>query len=180
MSATFSRYARAFADVLLEKHIDLNEALTELQSVAGTVAGSPELQKVWASPAILGAEKQMLLAAVAAKGGTSKYVQNFLAVLIDHGRIGDLPHIAAQVEQEVADRMDVVDAEIVSARALGDDERQALEQQVARLSGKLVRAEYSQDASLLGGVVVKLGSTVYDGSVKGRLEKMRERLGAAV
>lgn len=180
MSAAFSRYARAFADVLFEKNVNVQQALGELQAVAATVAGSPQLQKVWASPAILGAEKQKLLGAIAAKGGTSKYVQNFLAVLIDHGRIADLGHVVAQVEQEIADRLGLADAEIVSARALGEDEKQSLERQVAQLSGKQVRARYSQDASLLGGVVVKLGSTVYDGSVKGRLEKIRERLGAAV
>ncbi len=179
MSAAFSRYARAFTDVLLEKQVDLTRALAELQSVAASVASSPELQKVWTSPAISAVEKQKLLGALASKGGTSQYVQNFLAVLIDHGRTMDLGHIVASVEAEVASRLGMADAEIVSARALSDDEKRSLEQQVAQLSGKQVRARYSLDASLLGGAVVKLGSTVYDGSVKGRLEKIRASLGAA-
>ena len=181
MSAVHSRYARAFADVLFEKHLDVNQAVSELRSVAQTVAGSPELKRVWSSPAISKAEKHKLLGAIAVRAGVAEFTRNFLAVLIDHGRIGELGQVLAQLEQEVNQRMGLAEAEIISTRELGADEKRALELQVAQLTGKQgrqVRANYSLDVSLLGGVVVKLGSTIYDGSVRGRLDKIREQLSA--
>lgn len=178
MPAVYSRYARAFADVLLDQNTDFSQAVSELRSVAETISGSADLKRVWSSPAISSVEKHNLLGAIATRVGVSQYTRNFLGVLIDHNRIGELHQVLAAVEHEINERLGFADAEIISTRALADDEKHSLEQQVAQLSGKQVRARYTQDAALLGGVVVKLGSTIYDGSVRGRLEKMRAQLGA--
>ena len=99
-----------------------------------------------------------------------------IAVLIDHRRLPFLPRIVEQLEKELDARMGFAEALISSARELGDAEKRALEAQVAKVTGKKVRAQYGLDPSLLGGAVVRIGSTIYDGSVVGQLEKIRERL----
>jgi len=95
---------------------------------------------------------------------------------MDHRRIAFLSAIVKEFEQEMDRRLGFAEAEVISARELGESERRALEAQVEKLSGKKVRPRYSRDESLRGGAVVKLGSTIYDGSVKGRLERLREQL----
>ena len=96
--------------------------------------------------------------------------------MIDHRRVQFLPRIIEQLEKELDARMGFAEAQILSARELGDAEKRALETQVANVTGKKVRASYGLDASLLGGAIVRVGSTIYDGSVKGQLEKIREAI----
>jgi F-type H+-transporting ATPase subunit delta len=103
-------------------------------------------------------------------------VRNLIAVLIDHRRLNFLPRIVEQFEKELDRRMGLADAQISSARELGDAEKHTLEVEIAKLTGKRVRAQYGLDASLLGGAVVRIGSTIYDGSVKGQLERIKEAI----
>jgi F-type H+-transporting ATPase subunit delta len=103
-------------------------------------------------------------------------VRNFIAVLIAHQRISFLAAIVKQFEQELNERMGFAEAEITSAKDLNPEARHNLESQVEKMTGKKVRANYQMDQSLLGGAVVRIGSTIYDGSVKGQLEKIREQL----
>jgi F-type H+-transporting ATPase subunit delta len=81
-----------------------------------------------------------------------------------------------QVGQELNDRMGIADADVRSARELSDAEKKLLEAEVGKLTGKRVRARYQHDVSLLGGAVVQVGSTIYDGSVAGQLARIREQL----
>jgi F-type H+-transporting ATPase subunit delta len=97
-------------------------------------------------------------------------------VLIDHRRLNFLARIVEQFEKELDRRMGLADAQISSARELGDGEKRTLEAEIAKLTGKKVRAQYGLDASLLGGAVVRIGSTIYDGSVKGQLERIKEAI----
>jgi F-type H+-transporting ATPase subunit delta len=117
-----------------------------------------------------------LLDAIVARAGFSRPVRNFVAVLIDHRRIKFLDPIVKEFEQELNRRMGFVEAHITSVRELGQPERTALEAQVAKLTGHKVRARYAQDGSILGGAIVKVGSMIYDGSVKGQLERIREAI----
>lgn len=176
MAAVNIRYARAFADVVADLKLNAAEVLQQLQSLQSLLAGSVELQRVWENPAITAEQKRRILDALAGRLGLAKPVRNFAAVLIDHRRIGQLRDITRLFEHEMNRRMGLEEAEVTSARELGDDERRALEQQIERLTGKRVRARYGIDHALLGGAVVKLGSTVYDGSVRGQLQKMKEAL----
>jgi len=89
-----------------------------------------------------------------------------------------IAEIARTFQSEIDERMGFAEAEITSARELGDEERRTLESQVAQLTGKRVRAVYKRDAALIGGAVVRVGSTIYDGSVRGQLERMKEELTA--
>jgi F-type H+-transporting ATPase subunit delta len=176
MSAATSRYARAFVDVVIDGRLDANRVLQELESMAATARDNQQLRQVWESPAIAADQKRSLLDAIVARQSISRPVRNLIAVLIDHRRIASLEQVVKDFRQELDRRLGFAEAEISSARELSDSEKRALESQVERLSGKKVRARYSQDASLLGGAVVKLGSTIYDGSVSGQLEKLREQL----
>ncbi len=176
MSAVTSRYARAFVDVVVGDRLDAGRTLQELQIVAANNQSSPELRKIWESPAIPAEQKRRLLDALVAREGISRPVRNFVAVLIDHHRIALMDEVAKDFEKELNSRLGFAEAQITSARELGDAERRALESQVEKLIGKKVRARYSRDASILGGAVVQVGSTVYDGSVKGQLQKIREQL----
>jgi len=177
MASVASTYARAFADVVLSSHLDADRSIAELRSIAGLLDESLDLRRVWENPAVPAEQKRRLLDAIAQRDGISKQVRNLFAVLIDHRRIHFLGPIIAQLEKELDARLGFAEAEITSARALGDAEKRDFEAQVGKLTGKKVRARYGQDASLLGGAVVRLGSTIYDGSVKGQLERIREEIG---
>jgi F-type H+-transporting ATPase subunit delta len=117
-----------------------------------------------------------VLDAIVARQGISRTVRNFVAVLIDHRRINFLGPIVKQFEQELNQRLGFTEAEITSARELNQAYRSTLEVQMEKLTGKKVRAHYSRDESLLGGAIVKIGSTIYDGSVNGQLERMKAAL----
>jgi F-type H+-transporting ATPase subunit delta len=173
MASVTGTYARAFADVVLARGLDAGKVLGETQSLAALVAGSQELREVWAAPSIPVEQKRGLLDAIAKREGLSREVRNFIAVLIDHRRIQFFDAIVKQFEQELNQRLGFAEARISSARELSETERAALEGQVGKLTGKKVRARYSREESLLGGAVVKVGSTIYDGSVKGQLERMK-------
>jgi F-type H+-transporting ATPase subunit delta len=108
--------------------------------------------------------------------GLEPHVRNLVAVLIDHRRVQFLSRITEQLEKELDARLGFAEAHVLSFRELGDAEKRALETQIAKVTGKKVRARFGLDPSLLGGAVVRVGSTIYDGSVKGQLEKIREAI----
>jgi F-type H+-transporting ATPase subunit delta len=176
MASVASTYARAFADVVLSAHLDAGGSTAQLRAISNLLAESSELRRVWENPAIPAEQKRRVLDVIAERDGISKQVRNLVAVLIDHQRIHFLEPIIAQLEKELDARLGFAEAQITSARALGDAEKQEFEAQVGKLTGKKVRARYGQDASLLGGAVVRVGSTIYDGSVKGQLERMKEAI----
>jgi len=176
MASVASVYARAFADVILDIKLDAGQALAELRTLQGLLAQSVELRRVWENPAIPAEQKRGLLDAIAERNRISSPARNLVAVLIDHQRLKFFESIIQQVQKELDARLGFAEADVTSARELGDAEKRALESRVGTLTGKRVRARYEQDASLLGGVVVRVGSTIYDGSVKGQLEKIREAI----
>jgi F-type H+-transporting ATPase subunit delta len=176
MASVTSTYARALADVVFDQRLNPGKTLQEAQSLAQLVASSQQLRDVWEAPSIPAEQKRALLDAIVAREGLSRPVRNFMAVLMDHRRVKFLEPIVKEFGQELNRRLGFTEAEIISARELGQTERGALEAQVEKLTGHKVRARYAQDSSILGGAIVKVGSTVYDGSVKGQLERIREAI----
>jgi F-type H+-transporting ATPase subunit delta len=176
MASVTNTYARAFADVVLDQRIDAGKVLSETQSIAQLVAASKPLREVWEAPSIPAEQKRSVLDAIVARENISRPVRNFIAVVIDHHRINFLQSIVKQFEHELNQRLGFTEAEITSARELSEPERRALETQVEKLISSKVQARYAQDRSLLGGAVVKVGSTIYDGSVRGRLERIRQAI----
>ena len=177
MAAVSSRYARALAEVIVKAKLDPTAAVSQLRAFAEAFQVSPQLREVWETPAIPGDQKLKVLDALAAKVGvTVRSLRNFVAVLIDQDRIALLPEIAVQVERELNARGGRIDADIVSARELTQDQKTALLTEIARVTGKTILPRYATDQSLIGGVKVRVGSTIYDGSVRGQLERMRRQL----
>jgi len=176
MATVTNTYARAFADVVFDGHLDSAKILQEAKSLVALVAASSDLKEVWQAPSIPAEQKRAVLDAIAAREQISRPVRNFMAVLIDHRRVDFLEPIVKQFEQELNQRLGFTEAEIASARDLTQPERQALESEVAKLTGRKVLAKYSTDAALLGGAIVRVGSTIYDGSVKGKLERIKEAI----
>jgi F-type H+-transporting ATPase subunit delta len=176
MAAIASRYARALVEVVLEQKIAPDVARQQLNAIVNAVHESADLRRVWESPAISAAQKRAVLDALVRQIGAIKPVRNFIAILIDHRRIAMLDDVAKQFDSELNAQLGLVEAEISSSRPLSADGQRQLESQLERLTGKKVRATYSSRPELLGGVVVRVGSTIYDGSVRGQLEKMKQDL----
>lgn len=178
MAAVASRYARALVEVILSQKVDSDIARQQLNAIVDAVKESVELRRVWESPAVLPEQKRAVLDGIAAQIKALKPIRNFMAVLIDHRRIGMLKDIARQFEVELDKELGFTEVEVSSARPLSPGEKRAVETRVENMTGKKVRARYVTDDQLLGGVVVRAGSTIYDGSVRGQLEKMRQELSA--
>jgi len=176
VASVASTYARAFAEVVLSSHLDADRSIAELRTIASLLAESSDLRRVWENPAIPAEQKRRVLDGIVGRDGISKQVRNLVAVLIDHRRVHFLDPVIKQLEKELDARLGFAEAEIISVRKLEDVEKREFEAQVEKLTGKKVRARYEQDASLLGGAVVRVGSTIYDGSVKGQLERMKEAI----
>lgn len=176
MASVVNTYARAFADVVMANRLDSARTLAETQQISSLVRDSKELREVWENPSIPSEQKRAVLDAIVQRGGMSRPVRNFIAVLIDKGRIRWLSEIAARFAQELNQRLGLAEAEVITARELAASERTALEADLARVTGKRIRARYEQDRSILGGAIARVGSTVYDGSVKGQLERIRQQL----
>jgi F-type H+-transporting ATPase subunit delta len=176
MASVTSVYARALADVVFDKKLDAGKTLQELGTLSGLLQENEDLQRVWENPAIAAEQKRGVLDAIVKREGFPQPVRNFMAVLIDHRRIHLFDAIVRTLHQELDARMGFAEAQITSFRDLSEPEKRTLEAQVGRLTGKKVRAKYSRDASILGGAVVRVGSTIYDGSVLGQLQRIREQI----
>lgn len=176
MASVASTYARAFADVIFDRRLDAGRALSSLRQIVALFEESVDLRRVWENPAVPAEQKRKLLDVIVQRDAIDRPVRNLVAVLIDHRRLPFLPRIVEHVEKELDARMGFTEAQISSARELADAERRTLEAQIAKVTGKKVRAQYGLDPSLLGGAVVRIGSTIYDGSVRGQLERIKEAI----
>jgi F-type H+-transporting ATPase subunit delta len=177
MAAVDLRYARALAAVVADQKLDIAAVQGELGDFAATLAAAADLREVLQNPSIPEPQKLRLLDAIAARAKMSKVVRNFIALLARHERLHELGEMTADFAALVDEESHVTDAEIVSARPLDAAGRKLLEKQIAGLTGgRKVRATYSEDASLLGGAVVRIGSTVYDGSVRAQLRQLRQSM----
>lgn len=178
MASFISIYGRAMADVVVDRGLDAGRVSSELESIGSLLGESSDLRTVWDSPSVASDQKLGLLDALAKKLGVLREVRNFLAVLISNRRIHAYREIAKNAIEQINERLGFADAEIVSVRELGAEERRRLEDQVTKVTGKRLRVRYALDPKLMGGVVVKVGSTIYDGSVRGQLQRMKEQLAA--
>jgi F-type H+-transporting ATPase subunit delta len=178
MPAFVSRYATAFAEVVTSAGLDTVAIDRQLNDFLGTWNGSAELRTFFENPAIPAAQKVAILDDLNRKLGMQKELRNLIAVLINNDRIGHVVEVAAAYHRILQEQLGIRPAEIVTARELGPEERNILVAQVGRLAGSKIEASFKLDKSILGGTVVRIGSTVYDGSVKGRLERLKEQLTA--
>ena len=170
------KYAHAFANAAAAAGLDVAVAQQQMRDFAETLDGSAELREVLMDPSIPSDQKLAVVDGLAERLGMYREVRNFVAVIIDHQRLGEFNEIVSEYHRVADAGLGVADVAITSARELNPDDRRELEQQVAKLAGSRVRVKYAQDAALLGGAVVTIGSTVYDGSVRGQLQQMKQAL----
>ena len=170
------RYAHALEQVVVAGKLDSAAVLAQLNDFSATFNDSAELREVLMDPSITKEQKLKILDAIGAKLGMFPQVRNFVAVVTDHERLHQMHEIIAEYATAADEQAGVTDAEIISAHPLNEEDRTELEQQAGKLAGGRIRAVYHEDASLLGGAIVKIGSTVYDGSVRGQLQQMKQRL----
>ncbi len=177
MSAIARRYAAALADVALE-HKSADAVKRDLSAFVTAFFGSPDLRNVVESPAVNRDLKQRVVEEVAARMGMDDAVRNFILVLVDNRRTNLLREIEKALSEELNARLGIAEAEVTTARELGALERERLTEALKRLTGKEIDARFEEDRSLLGGAVVRVGSQVYDGSVREQLNRLREHLEA--
>ncbi len=177
-SALASRYASALVDVATgpSSGVDPHQVLQDLRSFAEVFSGSPELRNALTSPSVPLARKRAVIGAIGEKLAISRIARNFLFVLTDHRRIAMLAEVLEAFDLLLDERLGFTRAEISSARELDQGQRDSLSHELERLTGKKMRMRYAMDSELLGGLVARIGSTVYDGSVRGQLEALGRRL----
>lgn len=180
LSVVAARYANALADVVTTPGSPLAppRALEELRDFDATLAESHALREVLATPAVPGSRKRAVIGLIAEKLGLSRIARNFLFVLVDHRRVALLSEIIHTLDLTLDERLGFARAEIAAPMELTGPQRMALQARFELLTGKQIRARFAVDEALVGGVVARIGSTVYDGSVRGRLHSLGRRLGA--
>jgi len=171
------QYANALADIALQQGA-AEPAGQQLWEFAAAYKESPELQNFLGSPAVTGEDKRAVLEKIASRMGASKIIRNFLFVIADHGRANDVPEIAEAFAEVVRQRQGIAEAQVYSAVRLTEAQKNELTRSLARLTGKTVDPNYFVDPELLGGALVRVGDTIYDGSLRNRLVQMLAHLSA--
>jgi len=169
------RYATALADVVV-KSKETESVKSELKQWEEMIASSSELESAFSNPVIPHLKKEKVLEGLLAKTKPSKTTANFLRVLLQNSRLTDLKAINERFAVVLDERSGVVSAEVTSSRELTDSEKTELKSNLEKLTGKRVNADFSTDDSLIGGVVTRVGSTVYDSSVRTQLENLKAEL----
>jgi F-type H+-transporting ATPase subunit delta len=175
LKALAERYAGALVDVAIENK-QADQIKQELASFATMVRESAELQSFLANPSIARAAKHAAIEELVSKMGASRTLRNYLFVIVDQRRAGMLIEIEQAFSAILDARKGVMQATVTSAAELTADERAKLDAALQKLTGKKVQAQFSTDAALIGGAVVRIGSTIYDGSVRAQLERLRVRM----
>ena len=176
MDAFALQYAHALADVVMADKLDTKAIDQQLQDFQSTWTDSRQLREVFQNPSIQLETKLKVLDAMVPRIGMMKQVRNFVALLLQNDRIHAVESITTNYRNEINRRLHISNAEITSVRELNSEEKSKIEAKASALAGLEIRPIYKQDASLLGGVVLRIGDTVYDGSVRGRLEELREKM----
>lgn len=168
-----NRYARALGDVVRE---DPRRVVDELRNFLSAYKESAELREVFDTPSIPLAEKIKLIDAIQSRLASSAVTTNFLRVLATNFRMNLLDEILPAFARIVNERMGIVHVKIFSATDLSSGERESLAARFREATHKEVEMEFHRQEDLLGGIVAQVQSTVYDGSIRGRLERIREEL----
>lgn len=175
-SALARRYAAALFDVV-ERNGQTGRALADVTGIRDLVIGHPHLRKVLETPAIPVARKRAVLdAIVASVGGVCEEVSRLLGLLAERDRLSMLGDVATTFEVRVNEARRIMPAEVVSAVPLQPADRSAIEGALGRATGNDIRLTERVDPSLVGGIVARVGSLVFDGSVTRQLERLRQRL----
>lgn len=171
-----NRYAKALFDVAIEEKADLATVDGDLKAVVDMMRASPDLAEAAGRTSVPDAARRALIGTVAASMGLTQPVTKLLVLLADHRKLNRLPDLSAAFHERLLAHENVVRADVTSASPLSADKAKALGDSLAKATGKKIDLSVSVDPDLLGGVVARIGSTIYDGSVKTQLARMRREL----
>jgi F-type H+-transporting ATPase subunit delta len=171
-----TRYARALFDVAVKEKADLEQIERELAEFAALFTQYPLLEKVLLNPAVPVPRKRAAVADLLGRAQFSPIVTKLLTLLADRDRLVLVPDLLASYGERVLDYRNVVRAEVTTATPIDATRSEAIRHGLAKLTGRTVKLSSTVDPSIIGGVVARIGSTVYDASVTRQLEKMKERL----
>jgi F-type H+-transporting ATPase subunit delta len=171
-----NRYARALLDVAVAEQADLGRIEDQLADFAGLFDRFPALARVLLNPAVPVPRKRAAVSELTSRAGIGPVLSKLLVLLAERDRLVLLPDLIAAYRERLLDHLKVVRAEVTTAVPLSGDGGKALERRLAELTGRTVRVSTRVDPAIIGGVVARIGSTIYDGSVVRHLEKIRERL----
>ena len=175
--AAAGRYARALFDGVLKDGGDVGKVQDDLQKFADLVRTHDTLGAIFANPAIPASKKQALAGALLDRAsGISPVLSKLILMLAERDRLALLSDITRLYRERVMDHHKIVRGEVTTAIPLAPDKLRALEQGLQKVSGRTVVLESRVDPSIIGGVITRLGSTVYDGSITTQLEKMKQAL----
>lgn len=169
------RYASALADVVL-KNGETEIVQTELSSWNQMMTTNAELLEAFRNPAIAHLSKEKVLESLLKKAKPSTTTANFLRVLLRNGRLTELGEINSRFASVLAERRGEVTAQVTSARPLGENEKTEIKTNLEKLTGKKVKLNFETNENMIGGVVTRVGSTIYDGSVKTQLENLKQQM----
>lgn len=175
MSALAERYAAALADVGFERRSG-DVLRDDLNAFVDLYFQNADLRNALESPVVDRDVKHKVVEQVAVKMSLNDAVRNFLFLIVDHGRTHLLHEIVPAYLTELNKRLGIADAEVTSAHALTDADKRQLILVLEQRTGRKIQARFSEDAALVGGAVVRVGSTIYDGSVREQLNRLGERL----
>jgi F-type H+-transporting ATPase subunit delta len=170
------RYARALFDVALQEGADLERIDGELTTVTELFARYRELQEPLLNPAVPVTRKRAVMVELTQRLQPSPMVAKLLALLADRDRLVLLPDLLASYRERMLDHRHVVRAEVTTAEPIGADGAEAIARRLGQVTGRTIRLQTRVDPAIVGGLVAKVGSTVYDASVTRQLQKLRERL----
>jgi F-type H+-transporting ATPase subunit delta len=171
-----TRYARALFDVAVKEKADLERIERDLAAFASLLSGHPPLEIVLLNPAVPAPRKRAAVVELTGRLATAPSLAKLLALLAERDRLVLVPDVLAAYRQRLLDHRNIVRAEVTTAVPLAPGRMQEIERGLARLTGRSVTLSTKVDPSILGGVIARVGSTVYDGSVTTRLEKLKQRL----
>lgn len=178
ISVIANRYAHALVDVVTAtgSGLDPKTIGDQLGDIAGAIVSSPQLRAVLMSPAVPKSKKKAVIGRVADQLNLPQKLKNFLFITVDRGRIAKLAEIREAFDLALDDKLGFVRADIASAEEMTAGQKSQLEAQLSKIAGKTIKATYTIDRTLVGGAVASVGSTVYDGSIRGQLAKLRRQL----
>lgn len=171
-----NRYAKALFAVALEEKADLAQVDRDLTALVELLGSNAELQEAASRVGVPDAARKALMAAVAGKMAVAPPLGKVVALLAEKRKMNLLPDVAAEYRERLLAHQNVVHAHVTSAAPLSQENTTALEASLSRATGKKVDLSVAVDPELLGGIIARIGSTVYDGSIRTQLTRMRQQL----
>jgi F-type H+-transporting ATPase subunit delta len=175
MRASAARYARALLDVA-NNESDPDRAEQELAAFVDLVRANPDLQRMLANPVVSAADKRAVAQQILERLQPATPVGKLVLLLATRGRLALLPDLLDVYRERLMEYRKILLAEVTTAAPLSPERAAQLQQRLANATGRVVTMTTKVDASIIGGVVTRIGSTVYDGSVATQLAKVRDRL----